>query len=197
VFDTTQPHGSDDVEIRRRRGPGSTPAELSPVSPAGCAYRPGVCDDDSSREDSAEEDEPEGEPEDGEWDEEQLADLGRELFWSPLSDDETDDEARGGADAGPTAGERVLFALAQLYRLHRTGKLPLHPSAFDVADLVDVVGVGDEYEFATEDKLGQHYHFRSEVLSSDLTLLFPWRLRGIWEWASEQQMNSYWAEGWE
>lgn len=157
-----------------------------------------MCDHDLSSQDSSDEDEPEDEPgEADEWDEEQLADLARELFWSPPPDDETDDEARDGADTGPTAGERVLFALAQLYRLHRTGKLPFHPSAFDVADLVHVVGVGDEYEFATEDKLGQHYHFRREVLSSDPSLLFPWRLRGIWEWAAEQQMNSYWTEGWE
>lgn len=112
-------------------------------------------------------------------------------------DDAGDEDPDDTADLGPTPGERVLFALAQLYRLHRTGKLPVHPSAFDIEDLARVVGVGDEYEFATEDKLGQHYHFRSEVLSSDPSQLFPWRLRGSWEWAAEQEMNSYWAEGWE
>lgn len=175
--------------------------------PAASAYRAGVCDDPSARDPSEDdepedEDEPQNDPEDdGEsWDDELLAAFERDLFGSETFDDDAGDEDEDPddiADLGPTAGERVLFALAQLYRLHRTGKLPLHPSAFDVADLVDVVGVGDEYEFATEDKLGQHYHFRSEVLSSDPTLLFPWRLRGIWEWAAEQQMNSYWAEGWE
>jgi hypothetical protein len=108
-----------------------------------------------------------------------------------------DGEERDGADAGPTPGERVLFALAQLYRLHRTGKPPVHPSAFDVEDLVLIVGVGDECEFATEDRLGQHFHFRSEVLSADPAQPFPWRLRTIWGWAAQQQMNSYWTEGWE
>jgi hypothetical protein len=80
---------------RRARRAGKQPTRRTESgAPAGGAYRPGVCDDDVSSQDSSDEDEPEDEPgEVDEWDEEQLAELA------------SDDEARDGADAGPTAGE--------------------------------------------------------------------------------------------
>jgi hypothetical protein len=26
---------------------------------------------------------------------------------------------------------------------------------------------------------------------------FPWRLLSVWEWAAEQELNAFWAEGWD
>jgi hypothetical protein len=154
-----------------------------------------VCDDPSPH-DSSEDDEPEDDKQP--WDDELLGAFERDSFGSEPDDaGDEDEDPDDTADLAPTPGERVLFALAQLYRLHRTGKLPVHPSAFDVEDLARIVGVGDDYEFATEDQLGQHFHFSDEVLSSDPSQLFPWRLRTIWEWAAEQELNALWAEGWE
>ena len=152
--------------------------------------------DDEPEDDEPEDDEPEGD--ELPWDDE-LEDFARELFESESPDDAGDEaeDPDDTADLGPTPGERVRFALAQLYRLHNTGKLPFHPSALDVEDLARVIGVGDEYEFSTEDRTGQHFHFRNEVLTYDPEQRFPWQLRTTWEWAAEQEMNSYWAEGWD
>jgi len=47
------------------------------------------------------------------------------------------------ATAVPTAGERVVYALAQLYRLHAAGRLPVEPAQFAVEDVARIVGVVD------------------------------------------------------
>lgn len=116
-----------------------------------------------------------------------------ELFGDAFPED--DDER--GEDAPPTPGERLLYALGQLRRLHLRRRLPLHPSAFDVEDLACVIAVADQLEFVSEDRNGKHYHFPNEVLYMNPQRSFPWRLLSVWEWAAEQELNSYWAEEWD
>jgi hypothetical protein len=137
--------------------------------------------------------EPDDLPDDGEEDEEDLEALARELFGpDPIifGDDDRPDRP-------PTPGERVLYALGQLHRLHLAGRLPVHPSAFAIEDLVRILGLAGELEFVTEDRHGQHFHFPSEVLYINPAKPFPWRLLGVWEWAAEQEANAFWAEGWD
>jgi hypothetical protein len=96
-------------------------------------------------------------------------------------------------------GERLFYTLGQLYKLWRRGQLDVAPIRFDVWDLAGIIGVRCEVEFISEDQLGTHYHFPGEVLvvwerpDSD----FPWRLLDTWEWAAEQEVNSFWAEWWD
>lgn len=116
--------------------------------------------------------------------------------WNELFGDAfpEDDDERGDDDA-PTPGERLLYALGQLYRLHRHRRLPVHPSVFDLVDLACVIGVADELEFVMEDRNGEHYHFPNEVLCVQPERAFPWRLLTVWNWAAEQELNSWWADG--
>ena len=99
----------------------------------------------------------------------------------------------------PMPGERLFYALGQLYKLWRRGQLDVEPLRFDVWDLAGIIGVRGDIEFISEDQLGAHYHFPGEVLviqerpGSD----FPWRLLDTWEWAAEQELNSFWAEWWD
>lgn len=144
--------------------------------------------------------EPDDVPEDGEddgnasGDDPDLEALARELFGpDPLFDPATD----GDEDCPPTPGERVLYALGQLHRLHLAGRLPVHPSAFSIEDIARIVGVSGELEFTSEDRHGQHFHFPSQVLFVNPAKPFPWRLLSVWEWAAEQEANSFWAEGWD
>lgn len=108
------------------------------------------------------------------------------------------DEAKGVRsrpdDEAPSPGERVIYALGQLHRLHLAGRLPGHPSTVLIEDLVHVLGIGDALEFMTEDAFGQHYHFGSEVIYVDPGQPFP-RLMSIEQWASQQEFNSLWGEG--
>lgn len=106
-----------------------------------------------------------------------LAELAAELFGlNPLFDAESklDDDNRP-----PSAGERVLYALGQLHRLHLAGSLPVPPSAFAIEDLVRILGVVDEMEFASEERGGRSFHFPSEVLHIDHARPRPWRLLGV------------------
>lgn len=103
-----------------------------------------MCDDLDSND--YPEDEP---PEEAELDEEDMADLARELFGPfPFQDTSLPDDAAGD-DPQPTAGERVLYALGQLHRLRRAGRLLVHPAAFSIEDLTRIVGDASELESAT------------------------------------------------
>lgn len=120
-----------------------------------------------------------------------------------FEDDRDEDEQAGDpAEADerePTPGERLFYALGQLYRLYRHGALNVRPMDFDVWDLAGIIGVRGDIEFVSADQLGAHYHFADEVLQvgerpdSD----FPWRLLGVWDWAAEQELNSYWTDWWD
>lgn len=118
-------------------------------------------------------------------------------FDSDHDNEELNDE---GAQAGdrplePSSGERLLYALGQLYRHHRSGELPLQPADFDIEDLGRIIGVWPEMEFEVNDRFGRRYHFPGEVLVVVPSELFPWRLLGVWEFAAELELNSHWAEG--
>ena len=114
-----------------------------------------------------------------------------ELFGDafPEDDDERDD------DAAPTPGERLLYALGQLDRLHRWRRLPIDPRNIDLQDLARVIGAADELEFVAEDNTGTHCHFPHEVVNVDFEQPFPWRLLSVWEWAAEQHLNERLREG--
>lgn len=99
------------------------------------------------------------------------------------------DEHERDDDAAPTPGERLLYALGQLHRLHRRRRLPFDPRAFDLEDLARVIGVADDVEFVTVDRAGTNCHFPGEVLHVHPEQPFPWRLLGVWEWATEQYLN--------
>jgi hypothetical protein len=111
------------------------------------------------------------------------------------------DEGSGGGegrerDAGHERelrpGERLFYALGQLYRLWWRGQLDVEPIRFDLCDLARIIGVASELEFVSEDRLGVHYHFPGETLvvrerpSTD----FPWELLDTWEWAAEQELRA-------
>lgn len=84
-----------------------------------------------------------------------------------------DDALRGET---PTPGERLLYALGQLYRLSKRGELDVRPADFDVWDLAGIIGVRGDIEFISEDPHGAHWHFAAEVLHIELRREFPWRL---------------------
>jgi hypothetical protein len=94
----------------------------------------------------------------------------------------------------PTPGEGLLYALGQLHRLYRAGRLPVSPTVLDVEDVARVVGVAGQLEFVGENRLGCHYHFPTEVLTFNSEDPFPWRLLDDWDWAADQELNSLWLE---
>ena len=61
-------------------------------------------------------------------------------------------------------GERLFYALGQLYKLWHREQLAVHPLDFDVWDLAGIIVVRGEVEFFAEDRLGARYHFPGEVL---------------------------------
>jgi hypothetical protein len=89
------------------------------------------------------------------WDDFELGDDHEDEPW--------DDEQRV-ADAVPSPGERLLHALGQLHRLHLCGRLPVHPSEFDIEDVARIVGVWPQLELVLADDDGTRYHFAGEVL---------------------------------
>lgn len=112
-------------------------------------------------------------------------------IWDALFGDAFPDDDAGerNDEAPPTPGERLLYALGQLHRLHRRRRLPFDPRAFDLQDLARVIGVAGEVEFITEDRDGTNCHFADEVLHVHPEQPFPWRLLSVWEWAAEQYLN--------
>ena len=102
-------------------------------------------------------------------------------------------------DPALAPGERLFYSLGQLYKLWHRDQLGVHPLDFDVWDLAGIIGVRGEVEFISEDQLGAHYHFPSEVLviQQRPETDFPWRLLDTWEWAAEQEVNSFWTEWWD
>lgn len=82
-----------------------------------------------------------------------------------------------------TPAERLLYALGQLYRLHRAGELPVEPRDFDVLDLARIIGVSRHIEFVAESSQGTSYHFAREVLVLDRAAEFPWKVLDQVTWA--------------
>lgn len=145
-------------------------------------------------------DDPEPEDDSSGLDEEEmeraLDDMARELFGEPAWDEVLRHEPS--APEEPTGAERLLYALGQLLRLHRAGRLPVHPCELDIEDIIRVLGVSNEFEFVSRNRLGRHYHFSRDVLTASAenarTDTFPWQLLSMWEWAAEQELNSLWLD---
>jgi hypothetical protein len=51
----------------------------------------------------------------------------------------------------------------------------VHPTTFDLEDLVRILGLASALEFSTEDRHGQHHHFPAEVLYVNPAQPFPRR----------------------
>jgi hypothetical protein len=86
-------------------------------------------------------------------------------------------------------GERLLYALGQLYRRSRAGELDVDPNDFDIENVTRIIGGWREVEFVQTDSAGVAYHFPSEVLCVDPGRAFPWRLKGVWEWAVRHEFR--------
>lgn len=94
------------------------------------------------------------------------------------------DERSQHDEAAPTPGERLLYALGQLFALWYRGELArVKPSDFDIEDLARIIGVWRDVELAIESPFGYSYHFPGEVLDVDNRLPFPWRLVDFATWA--------------
>jgi hypothetical protein len=96
---------------------------------------------------------------------------------------------------GPTPGERLLYALGQLYRRSRYGDLDVDPDDFDIEDLARIIGVWRDVEFVQDDEGGRSYHFPSEVLCVAPGFVFPWYLLDIWAWAAERELGDFQTRG--
>jgi hypothetical protein len=112
--------------------------------------------------------------------------------WQPLPEwlEQPDGSGEKGAvDAAAdraTSGERLLYALGQMYALWHRGQLAVAPRDFDIEDLARIIGVWPELEFVTDDQRGTRFHFSGEVVCFEPDRPFPWRLLSSWEWAAEQ-----------
>jgi hypothetical protein len=98
--------------------------------------------------------------------------------------------------AEPTPGERLFHALGQIYGRWHTGKALVCPWRLDVEELARFLGFWGDVEFAQEDETREgviYLHFPTEVLVIDRSQQFPWRLLDVWEWASEQELEEFWA----
>jgi hypothetical protein len=113
-------------------------------------------------------------------------------------EDEPWDGEQPTARAMPSPGERLLHALGQLHRLYLCGRLPAHPSEFDVEDVARIVGVWPELEFVVADDDGARYHFAGEVLFISAARPPMVRLLSTLEFAAERELDAWWRqEGWE
>jgi hypothetical protein len=96
----------------------------------------------------------------------------------------------------PTPGERLLYALGQLFKQWHVRATLTPPHEVDVVDVAKMLGVWGEVEFAQdgedEDEPALYLHFPSEVLVIDPREEFPWRLLGDFEWAEEQRLKEFW-----
>jgi len=98
--------------------------------------------------------------------------------------------------AEPTPGERLFYALGQVYRRWHTGQALVCPWRLDVEELARLLGLWSDVEFAQEDETAKginYLHFPAEVLVVDREQQFPWRLIDTWEWAAEQEQKEFWA----
>jgi hypothetical protein len=123
--------------------------------------------------------------------------------WDDFDPDDADGDglfeneqlARGPA---PTPGERLLHGLGQLHRLHLCGRLPAHPTEFDVEDVARIVGVWPELEVVVADDDGTRYHFAGEVLFISAKQPPMVRLLSTLEFAAERELDAWWRqEGWD
>ena len=115
-------------------------------------------------------------------------------YGSDADDEDESHELPSDAESAPTPGERLVHALGQLHRLHLCGRLPAHPSAFDIEDVARIVGVWPQLEFVVSDDEGTRYHFPGEVLFISADRPEMLRLLGVFEFAAEQDLTEWWRE---
>ncbi len=78
------------------------------------------------------------------------------------------------------------------------GRLPAHPSEFNVEDIARIVGVWPDLELVVADDDGVRYHFVGEVLFISAARPPLVRLLSTLEFAAEQELNAWWRmEGWD
>jgi len=96
----------------------------------------------------------------------------------------------------PTPGERLLYALGQLFKQWHVRATLTPPHEVDVEAVAKMLGVWTEVEFIQdgedEDRPAQYLHLPSEVLVIDPREEFPWRLLADFEWAQEQERKEFW-----
>lgn len=120
--------------------------------------------------------------EDDEWDDASEWDALPE--WGPGPDDTHGSDNAAAVGDAPTPGERLLYALGQLFLLWHRGELSVEPRDFDVEDLARIIGVARDIEFSSDARFGRCFHFPSEVLLVDGAQRFPWSLLSLDSWAS-------------
>jgi hypothetical protein len=93
-----------------------------------------------------------------------------------------------------TPGERLLYALGQLYRQWRVRASLTPPDEVDVEAVAQMLGVWGDVEFVQdgEGEPARHLHFAGEVLTIDHCREFPWTLLDVWEWARVQEAQEFW-----
>ncbi len=112
-----------------------------------------------------------------------------------------EEQPEGGPAEGewvePTPGERLLYALGQLWwgwRVDPEGSVP--PRRLDIEAVARAVGVWCDVEFLQEgegEDGGECYvHFAGEVLVGDHSERFPWTLIDPREWARLQEVREFW-----
>lgn len=118
------------------------------------------------------------------------------------ADEQPEGEPRDGeppADefAEPMPGERLLYALGQLWwrwRVDPEGSVP--PERIDIEAVARMLGVWTDVEFIQdgerEDSHERYVHFGGEVLVADHSERFPWTLMDTREWAGRQEAREFW-----
>jgi hypothetical protein len=104
--------------------------------------------------------------------------------------------SRSDEPSEPTPGERLIYALGQLFRQWHDRATLTPPQEVDVEGVAKMLGIWGEVEFAQdgddEDEPVWYLHLPAEVLVIDPREDFPWRLLGDFEWAEEQQRKEFW-----
>lgn len=123
-------------------------------------------------------------------------------MWDDFDPDGDQDEPweveQPAASLLPSPGERLLHAIGQIHRLNLCGRLPAHPSKFDVEDVARIIGIWPELELVVADDDGARYHFAGEVLFISAARPPMVRLLSTLEFAAERELDAWWRqEGWE
>jgi len=94
----------------------------------------------------------------------------------------------------PTPGERLIYALGQLFKQWHVRASLTPPHEVDVEAVARMLGVWGEVEFVQddEDEPAQYLHFPDEVVVIDCREEYPWRLLTDFEWAEEMERNELW-----
>ena len=94
----------------------------------------------------------------------------------------------------PTPGERLFYALGQLYRQYRVRATLTPPQEVDVEAVAKMLGIWTEVEFVQEgdDENEEYLHLPAEVLFIDRRQAFPWQLMDPIEWAKELEHKEFW-----